>query len=34
MVLGDGSVAATTYKSFHQLMDLADHDGTVYLLLP
>jgi prepilin-type N-terminal cleavage/methylation domain-containing protein len=34
LVLGDGSVAVTTYKSFHQLMDLADDDGTVHFLMP
>ncbi len=34
LVLGDGSVAATTYKSFHQFMDLADDNGSVHCLMP
>jgi prepilin-type N-terminal cleavage/methylation domain-containing protein len=34
LVLGDGSVASTTYKSFHQLMDLADDNGSVHMIVP
>ncbi len=34
LVLGDLSIAVTTYKTFHQIMDLADDDGTVHFLLP
>ncbi len=34
LVLGDGSVASTTYKSFHQIMDLADDNYGVHCLQP
>ena len=34
LVLGDGSVVATTYKTFHSLMDLADEYGNVHNLQP
>ncbi len=34
LVLGDGSVAATTYATFHQIMDLADDNGSVHCLEP
>jgi prepilin-type N-terminal cleavage/methylation domain-containing protein len=34
LVLGDGSVAATTMKNFHQFMDLADDNGSVHFIMP
>ncbi len=34
LVLGDSSVAATTAKTFHQIMNFADTDGTVHFLMP
>ncbi len=34
LVLGDGSVASTTYKTFHTIMDLADDNYGVHCLQP
>ncbi len=34
LVLGDGSVAATTMKNFHQFMELADDNGSVHMVCP